>query len=68
MDQQSGYSLATTLNHLAYVGQQVPCVLTPAELPWYGGTLTMSNIGAIGTGKRAMPLLVPGGDVTCGNH
>ena len=38
-------------------------MLTPAELPWCGGTLTVSNIGVIGAGERAMVLLVPGGDV-----
>ncbi len=62
------YSLATTLKHLAYLGRQVPCVLTPAELPcvltpaellWWGGTLIVSNIGATGAGEGAMP----GGDV-----
>ena len=60
MDQHSVYSLATTLKHLAYLGRQVPCVLTPAELPWCGGTLTVSNPGAICANEK-MPLLVPGG-------
>ncbi|KAF8502807.1 CoA-dependent acyltransferase [Russula emetica] len=63
VDTHSVYSLAATLKHLAYLGRQVPCGLTPAELPRRGGTLTVSNIGAIGAGESAMPLLVPGGGV-----
>ena len=59
----SVYSLAATLKHLAYLGRQVPCGFTPAELPRRGGTLTVSNIGSIGAGESAMPLLVPGGGV-----
>jgi 2-oxoisovalerate dehydrogenase E2 component (dihydrolipoyl transacylase) len=63
VDTYSVYNLAATLKHLAYLGRQVPCALTPAELPRRGGTLTVSNIGAIGAGESAMPLLVPGGGV-----
>ncbi|KAH9020738.1 CoA-dependent acyltransferase [Lactarius hengduanensis] len=59
----SVYSLASTLRHFAHLGRQVPNALTPAELPRRGGTLTVSNIGAIGGGEGAMPLLVPGGGV-----
>jgi 2-oxoisovalerate dehydrogenase E2 component (dihydrolipoyl transacylase) len=59
----SVYSLNATLKHLAHLGRQVPCALTPTELPRRGGTLTVSNIGAIGAGESAMPLLVPGGGV-----
>ena len=32
-------------------------------MPKRGGTLTVSNIGAIGTGDYASPVLVPGGGV-----
>ena len=63
VDTHSVYSLAAALKHLAYLGRQVPCGLTPAELPRRGGTLTVSNIGAIGGGQSAMPLLFPGGGV-----
>jgi 2-oxoisovalerate dehydrogenase E2 component (dihydrolipoyl transacylase) len=63
VDTHSVYSLAAAVKHLAHLGRQVPCALTPAELPRRGGTLTVSNIGAIGAGESAMPLLVPGGGV-----
>ncbi|KAH8989805.1 CoA-dependent acyltransferase [Lactarius hatsudake] len=63
VDKHSVYSLASTLRHFAHLGRQVPNALTPAELPRRGGTLTVSNIGAIGAGEGAMPLLVPGGGV-----
>ncbi|KAI9448761.1 CoA-dependent acyltransferase [Russula earlei] len=63
VDRHSVYSLAAELKHLAYLGRQVPCALTPAELPRRGGTLTVSNVGAIGAGESAMPVLVPGGGV-----
>ena len=33
------------------------------ELPWRGGTLIVSNVGGIGSGESAMPLLFPGGIV-----
>jgi 2-oxoisovalerate dehydrogenase E2 component (dihydrolipoyl transacylase) len=36
--------------------------LAPVELPWRGSTLTV-NVGAVGAGESAMPVLVPGGDV-----
>ena len=38
-------------------------MLTPKEMPKRGGTLTVSNIGAIGAGEFASPVLVPGGGV-----
>ena len=59
----SVYSLASTLKHLSYLGRQVPCGLTPAEMPKRGGTITVSNVGAIGDGDFASPVLVPGGGV-----
>ncbi|KAI0259313.1 2-oxoacid dehydrogenases acyltransferase-domain-containing protein [Gloeopeniophorella convolvens] len=63
VDAHSAYSLASALRHVAHLGRQVPCALTPAELPRRGGTLTVSNVGAIGDGASAMPVLVPGGGV-----
>jgi 2-oxoisovalerate dehydrogenase E2 component (dihydrolipoyl transacylase) len=60
---QSVYSLASTLKHLSHLGRQVPCGLTPVEMPKRGGTITVSNVGAIGDGDFASPILVPGGGV-----
>jgi 2-oxoisovalerate dehydrogenase E2 component (dihydrolipoyl transacylase) len=57
------YSLASRLKHLAYLGRQIPCALTPAEMPRRGGTVTLSNVGAIGAADYAAPVLVPGGGV-----
>ncbi|KAI0045826.1 CoA-dependent acyltransferase [Auriscalpium vulgare] len=62
-DTHSAYALASQLKHLAHLGRQVPSALTPAELPRRGGTLTVSNVGALGAGEAAMPVLVPGGGV-----
>ncbi|KAH7908243.1 2-oxoacid dehydrogenases acyltransferase-domain-containing protein [Hygrophoropsis aurantiaca] len=59
----SVYSLSSQLKHLSYLGRQTPSALTPAEMPKRGGTLTVSNIGAIGAGESAAPVLVPGGGV-----
>ena len=60
---RSVYSLASTLKHLSHLGRQVSCSLTPAEMPKRGGTITVSNVGAIGDGDSASPVLVPGGGV-----
>ncbi|PPR06544.1 hypothetical protein CVT26_000722 [Gymnopilus dilepis] len=57
------YSLAAQLKYLSHLGRQVPCGLTPKEMPKRGGTITVSNIGAIGAGDFASPVLVPGGGV-----
>ncbi|KAF4566521.1 hypothetical protein EYR36_011952 [Pleurotus pulmonarius] len=62
-DTHSIYSLASQLKHLSSLGRQIPCGLTPAEMPKRGGTLTVSNVGAIGAGDFASPVLVPGGGV-----
>jgi 2-oxoisovalerate dehydrogenase E2 component (dihydrolipoyl transacylase) len=63
VDTNSVYLLAAELRRLAHLGRQVPSGLTPAEMPRRGGTLTVSNVGAIGRGIDAMPVLVPGGGV-----
>ncbi|KAF8798356.1 CoA-dependent acyltransferase [Phlegmacium glaucopus] len=60
---QSIYSLSAQLKHLSHLGRQTPCALTPKEMPKRGGTLTVSNVGAIGAGDFASPVLVPGGGV-----
>lgn len=41
---------------------------SPPELPQRGGTLTVRNIGSIGAGESAMPLLFPGGERRCTPH
>src|SRR5208283_1942461 len=59
----SVYTLAARLAHLAHLGRQTPCALSPADMPRRGGTLTLSNVGAVGKGDFAAPVLVPGGGV-----
>ncbi|EGN92938.1 hypothetical protein SERLA73DRAFT_98510 [Serpula lacrymans var. lacrymans S7.3] len=63
VDGHSIYALASRLKHLAHAGRQTPCALTPAEMPKRGGTITVSNVGAVGAGEFAAPVLVPGGGV-----
>jgi 2-oxoisovalerate dehydrogenase E2 component (dihydrolipoyl transacylase) len=59
----SVYALASRLAHLSALGRRTPCALGPAELPRRGATLTVSNVGALGRGEAAAPVLVPGGGV-----
>ncbi|KAJ3963959.1 2-oxoacid dehydrogenase acyltransferase, partial [Lentinula raphanica] len=60
-DTFSVYSLSPHLKHLSYLGRQpTRSGLTPKEMPKRGGTLTVSNVGAIGAGDSAAPVLVPG--------
>ncbi|KAI0700483.1 2-oxoacid dehydrogenases acyltransferase-domain-containing protein [Cytidiella melzeri] len=63
VDTHHVYALASQLKHLSHLGRQVPTGLTMAEMPKRGGTLTVSNIGGIGDGEGASPVLVPGGGV-----
>lgn len=63
VDTYTMYGLASSLKHFSHLGRQVPCGLTPNEMPKRGGTLTVSNVGAIGAGEFAAPVLVPGGGV-----
>ncbi|KAF8977104.1 2-oxoacid dehydrogenases acyltransferase-domain-containing protein [Cyathus striatus] len=63
VNSQSIYDLASRLKHLSHLGRQVPSQLTPKEMPKRGGTITVSNVGAIGAGDFAHPILVPGGGV-----
>ena len=63
VDTHSVYSLASQISHLSALGRRTPCGLTPVEMPKRGGTLTVSNVGAIGAGEFASPVLVPGGGV-----
>ena len=56
----SVYSVASQLKHISHLGRQAPCGLTPTEMPKRGGTVTISNVGGIGDGEGASPVLVPG--------
>lgn len=57
------HALASRISHLAYLGRQVPCALTQKDMPKRGGTISVSNVGAIGQGEGASPVLVSGGGV-----
>ncbi|KAI6028965.1 CoA-dependent acyltransferase [Pisolithus marmoratus] len=57
------HALASRVTHLAHLGRQVPCGLTVKEMTKRGGTISVSNVGAIGKGEGASPVLVPGGGV-----
>ena len=57
------HALASRISQLAYLGRQVPCALTHKDMPKRGGTISVSNVGAIGQGEGASPILVPGGGV-----
>ena len=63
VDTQSVYALASQLKHLSHLGRQVPCALTPKEMPRRGGTISVSNVGGIGAIESAAPVLVPGGGI-----
>ena len=63
MDQKNPYEIMGELRRLQELGRRVPCGYTPTELPKRGATVTVSNVGAIGKGEFAAPLLVPGGGV-----
>ncbi|KAG1764726.1 2-oxoacid dehydrogenases acyltransferase-domain-containing protein [Suillus occidentalis] len=62
-DTHSIYSISSQLKHLSFLGRQVPCALTMNEMPKRGATVTVSNVGAVGDGEYAHPVLVPGGGV-----
>ena len=63
VDRQSVYALAAQLKHVSHLGRQVPCALTPKEMPRRGGTISVSNVGGVGAIESAAPVLVPGGGV-----
>lgn len=63
VDKATVYDIASRLKHLAHLGRQIPCGLTPVEMPRRGGTITVSNVGGIGAVDSASPVLVPGGGV-----
>ncbi|KZO92050.1 CoA-dependent acyltransferase [Calocera viscosa TUFC12733] len=59
VDTLSPYALAGRIARLTRLGRQVPSALSPPDFG-RGGTLAVSNIGALGSGTVAHPLLVPG--------
>jgi len=63
VDTMNPYQIMGRLRRLQNLGRQVPCALGPSDMPERGGTLTVSNVGAIGQGEFASPVLVPGGGV-----
>jgi 2-oxoisovalerate dehydrogenase E2 component (dihydrolipoyl transacylase) len=63
VEASSIYALSARLKHISHLGKQTPCGLTPAEMPKRGGTISVSNVGSIGAGDFASPVLVPGGGV-----
>lgn len=62
-DTKSAFHLMGELRRLSALGRTVPHGLSPKEMPKRGATVTVSNVGAIGKGEFAAPLLVPGGGV-----
>ncbi|KAG9018755.1 hypothetical protein FRB90_010063 [Tulasnella sp. 427] len=62
-DTLNAYELMGTLRRFSALGRTIPNGLTPKEMPKKGATITVSNVGAIGKGEFASPLLVPGGGV-----
>jgi len=63
VDTKSAYAIMGELRRMQALGRRVPCGLGPEDMPRRGGTITVSNVGAIGKGEWAAPLLVPGGGV-----
>ncbi|KAF8588522.1 CoA-dependent acyltransferase [Ramaria rubella] len=63
VDTLSSYAIMGRLRRLQHLGRQTPCELGLAEMPKRVGTLTVSNVGGIGKGEFAAPILVPGGGV-----
>lgn len=62
-DTLTAFELMGTLRRFSALGRTIPNGLTPKEMPKKGATITVSNVGAIGKGEFASPLLVPGGGV-----
>ncbi|KAG8952693.1 hypothetical protein FRC03_012052 [Tulasnella sp. 419] len=63
VNRKSAYDIMGELRRLQALGRTVPNGLTVKEMPKKGATITVSNVGAIGKGEFAAPLLVPGGGV-----
>ena len=63
VDTKTAYELMGELRRLSNLGRTIPHSLSPKDMPKRGATITVSNVGAIGKGEFAAPLLVPGGGV-----
>lgn len=63
VDTKSPYEIMGELRRFQSLGRQSPAGFTPKEIPKRGATISVSNVGAIGKGEFAAPLLVPGGGV-----
>lgn len=60
VDTLTPYAIMGRLRKLQHLGRQIPCALGPADMPKRGGTIAVTNVGAIGHGEFASPVLVPG--------
>jgi len=63
VDLRSAYEISGEIRRLSELGRRVPSGLTANEMPKSGGTVSVSNVGAIGKGEWAAPVLVPGSGV-----
>ena len=70
VDLTSAYEIAGEIRRLSDLGRRVPSGLTAKEMPKSGGTVSVSNVGAIGKGGEFVgcfpepcyfPLLMPSG-------
>lgn len=57
VDKLNAYEIMGELKRLQNLGRQVPSGLTTKEMPKAGGTLTVSNVGAIGKGGMSLLLV-----------
>ncbi|CAG7847363.1 Dihydrolipoamide acetyltransferase component of pyruvate dehydrogenase complex {ECO:0000256/RuleBase:RU003423} {ECO:0000256/RuleBase:RU003423} [Serendipita indica DSM 11827] len=63
VETKTPYEIMGELRRFQALGRKTPAGFTPKELPKRGATISVSNVGAIGKGEWAAPLLVPGGGV-----
>jgi 2-oxoisovalerate dehydrogenase E2 component (dihydrolipoyl transacylase) len=63
VDTKTPYEIMGELKRFQSLGRRMPAAFTPKEIPKRGATISVSNVGAIGNGEWAAPLLVPGGGV-----
>jgi 2-oxoisovalerate dehydrogenase E2 component (dihydrolipoyl transacylase) len=63
VDTKTPYEIMGELRRFQSLGRQTPAAFTLKEMPKRGATISVSNVGAIGKGEWAAPLLVPGGGV-----
>jgi len=63
VDTKNPYEIMGELRRFQTLGRQSPAGFSFKEMPKRGATISVSNVGAIGKGEFAAPLLVPGGGV-----